>query len=80
MGIHFYKVRAWSLVTGLVGRMQGCHCQGLTSVSGWKLKSCFKLPQPEATRDHDYREEDLKFEQTSASHSMHWLLFLRLSP
>ena len=36
----------WSLVTGgLVVRIQHSHCHGLTSISGWELKPCFKLLQ-----------------------------------
>ena len=41
--------RALSLVPGgLVARIQGSHCLGLTSVSGRELKSCFEPLQSKA--------------------------------
>ena len=53
--IHFFKADGpgpchWPLVPGgLVARIQHSHRNGLTSVSGWELKSCFKLLRAEAT-------------------------------
>ena len=57
MGIHFCRAvqaRALSLATGLVARIQHSHCRGLTLISGWEPKSCFKPLQTEATLDHYY--------------------------
>ena len=56
--IHFYTADGlgpyhWPLVPGrgrnLVVRIQHSHRLCLTSVSGWELKPCFKLPQAKAT-------------------------------
>ena len=44
--------RASSLGTGLVARIQCSLCHDLTSASGREPKSCLKLLQAEATRDH----------------------------
>ena len=44
------RARALSLVPGgLVARIQHSHRCGLTSVSGWERKSCFRPQQAEAT-------------------------------
>ena len=45
------RARALSLATGLVARIQHSHYHGLTAVSGWKLKPCFKPLQTKATWD-----------------------------
>ena len=39
------------MTTGLVARILCSHCHGLTSVSGWEPKPCFKLLQTEVTQD-----------------------------
>ena len=45
----------WPLVPGgLVVRIQHSNCCSLTSISGWELKSCFKLLQAAGTGDHNY--------------------------
>ena len=36
---------------GRVARIQLSHCHGLTSISDWELKPCFKMPQVEVTCD-----------------------------
>ena len=56
MEIHFYsqQARALSLATdshGLVVRIQCSPCHGLTSISGWEQKLCFKILLAKATPD-----------------------------
>ena len=61
--IHFYTAEGsgpchWPLVPGgLVARIQRSHCHCPTSVSGWKLKSCFKPLQAKATRNQSQEQK-----------------------
>ena len=44
---------------GLVAKTQHSLCSGLTSTSGWKLKSCFKLREAEAPGDQNHQKQPL---------------------
>ena len=62
VGIHFCKAKGpgpcqWSLVTGLLARIQLSHCHGLMSSSGREPKSCFKPLLAEALRDQGQRQK-----------------------
>ena len=47
VGIQSQRVRALSQTIGLVARILCSHPRRLTSISGWKLKPCFKPPNEE---------------------------------
>ena len=76
-------------LVGLVSGIQHCHWHGLTSTSGWKLKSCFKLLEAEAPWDQNHQKQPSVFHWcregtcSSQDHPHHpcccvWRIFLHI--